>query len=42
MGQDCSIIERAGGMKSLIMVDRDGRSVQADPDHRGYQPAEPS
>ncbi|HEX8508116.1 MAG TPA: glucose-6-phosphate isomerase family protein [Propionibacteriaceae bacterium] len=36
-GQDYSIIERAGGMKSLVVVDGDGYAVQSNPDHRGYQ-----
>jgi glucose-6-phosphate isomerase len=36
-GQDYSIIERAGGMKSMIMVDGDGWSVRPNPDHHGYQ-----
>ena len=39
-GQDYSIIERAGGMKSLVTVDGEGWSVQPNPDHRGYQLAE--
>jgi glucose-6-phosphate isomerase len=38
-GQDYSIIERAGGMKSLVVVDGDGYAVQPNPDHRGYRPA---
>jgi len=37
-GQDYSIIERAGGMKSLVVVDGDGWAIQPNPDHRGYQP----
>ena len=41
-GQDYSIIERAGGMKSLVVVDGDGWAVQPNPDHRGYQPVAPS
>ena len=39
-GQDYSIMERAGGMKSLVVADGDGWSVQPNPDHRGYQPTE--
>jgi glucose-6-phosphate isomerase len=39
-GQDYSIIERAGGMKSLVVADEGGWSVQPNPDHRGYQLAE--
>ena len=39
-GQDYSIIERAGGMKSLVVVDGDGYAVQPNPDHHGYQRAE--
>jgi glucose-6-phosphate isomerase len=35
-GQDYGIIERAGGMKSLVVVDGDGYAVQPNPDHRGY------
>lgn len=38
-GQDYSIIERAGGMKSLVVVDGDGWTVQPNPDHRGYERA---
>jgi len=41
-GQDYAIIERAGGMKSLVVVDGDGYAVQPNPDHRGYQPVKPS
>jgi glucose-6-phosphate isomerase, archaeal len=40
-GQDYSIIERAGGMKSLVVVDGDGWAVQPNPEHRGYQPVAP-
>jgi len=36
-GQDYAIIERAGGMKSLVVADGDGYSVQPNPDHTGYQ-----
>ena len=36
-GQDYSIIERAGGMKSLVVVDGDGWEVEPNPDHRGYR-----
>lgn len=39
-GQDYGIIERAGGMKSLVVVDGDGWTVQPNPDHRGYELAE--
>lgn len=36
-GQDYSIIERAGGMKSLVVL-KDGRwVVKPNPDHHGYQ-----
>jgi glucose-6-phosphate isomerase len=38
-GQDYAIIERAGGMRSLVIKDGDGYAVQANPDHRGYVPA---
>jgi glucose-6-phosphate isomerase len=38
-GQDYSIIERAGGMKSLVVVDGEGWAIEPNPDHRGYQPA---
>jgi glucose-6-phosphate isomerase len=41
-GQDYGIIERAGGMKSLVVVDGDGYAVRSNPDHRGYRLAEPS
>lgn len=37
-GQDYSIIERAGGMKSLVVVDGDGYRVEPNPNHRGYRP----
>lgn len=36
-GQDYSIIERAGGMASLVTVDPDGYRVRPNPDHRGYR-----
>lgn len=39
-GQDYAIIERAGGMKSLVVANGDGYAVQPNPDHRGYQVAE--
>ena len=39
-GQDYSIIERAGGMKSLVIKDGDHYAVQANPDHCGYRLAE--
>ncbi len=32
------VIERAGGMKSLVVVDGDGWSVRPNPDHTGYRP----
>jgi glucose-6-phosphate isomerase len=35
-GQDYSIIERAGGMASLVLTDGDGWRVEPNPDHRGY------
>ena len=41
-GQDYSIIERAGGMKSLVVADGDGWAVEPNPDHSGYQPIAPS
>jgi glucose-6-phosphate isomerase len=37
-GQDYSIIERAGGMKSLVVADSGHWVVRPNPDHRGYQP----
>jgi glucose-6-phosphate isomerase, archaeal len=36
-GQDYAIIERAGGMASLVVVDGDGYAVVRNPDHRGYR-----
>ena len=36
-GQDYSVIERAGGMRSLVVVDGDGWSVRTNPAHRGYR-----
>jgi glucose-6-phosphate isomerase len=41
-GQDYGIIERAGGMKSLVVVDGNGYAVRLNPDHRGYRLVEPS
>ena len=38
-GQDYAIIERAGGMRSLVEVDGAGYRVRENPDHRGYQRA---
>ena len=38
-GQDYAIIERAGGMKSLVVTDGDGYAVRVNPDHRGYRAA---
>jgi glucose-6-phosphate isomerase, archaeal len=35
-GQDYAIIERAGGMASLVVVDGDSYRVRPNPDHRGY------
>lgn len=35
-GQDYAIIERAGGMASLVVAEGDGYAVRANPDHRGY------
>ena len=35
-GQDYAIIERAGGMASMVVTDGDGYRVQSNPDHRGY------
>ena len=35
-GQDYGIIERAGGMRSLVVRDPGGWSVRPNPDHRGY------
>ena len=40
-GQDYGIIERAGGMKSLVVADGDGYAVKPNPDHRGYRLANP-
>jgi glucose-6-phosphate isomerase, archaeal len=37
-GQDYAIIERAGGMRSLVVTDGDGWAVRPNPDHRGYAP----
>ena len=37
-GQDYAIIERAGGMRSLVVVDGAGYAVR-NPDHRGYERA---
>jgi glucose-6-phosphate isomerase len=36
-GQDYGIIERAGGMKSLVVQDGDGYAVRPNPDHTGYE-----
>ena len=36
-GQDYEIIERAGGMRSLVVADGDGYAVEPNPDHRGYR-----
>ena len=36
-GQDYAIIERAGGMRSLVEVDGGGYRVRENPDHRGYE-----
>ena len=36
VGEEYAIIERAGGMASLIVADGDGYAVRANPDHRGY------
>ena len=36
-GQDYGIIERAGGMRSLVVVDGGGYAVEPNPDHRGYR-----
>jgi glucose-6-phosphate isomerase len=35
-GQDYAIIERAGGMASLVVVDGDGWAVRPNDDHVGY------
>jgi len=35
-GQDYSIIERAGGMRSLVVRDGDSWCTRPNPDHRGY------
>lgn len=37
-GQDYSLIERAGGMRTLVVKDGDGWSQIPNPDHRGYEP----
>ncbi|HEY5788116.1 MAG TPA: glucose-6-phosphate isomerase family protein [Microlunatus sp.] len=39
-GQDYAIIERAGGMASLVVADGDGYTIRANPDHRGYTPVD--
>ncbi|HEY5820389.1 MAG TPA: glucose-6-phosphate isomerase family protein [Propionibacteriaceae bacterium] len=39
-GQDYAIIERAGGMKSLVVRDGDGYAVRVNPEHVGYRLAE--
>ena len=36
-GQDYAIIERAGGMASLVVAEGDGYTVRPNPDHRGYR-----
>lgn len=36
-GQDYSLIERAGGMRTLIAKDGEGWSQVPNPDHRGYE-----
>lgn len=36
-GQDYAIIERAGGMRSLVVADGDGYAVKENPGHRGYE-----
>jgi glucose-6-phosphate isomerase len=36
-GQDYGIIERAGGMKSLVVAAGADWAVQPNPDHRGYE-----
>ena len=36
-GQDYAIIERAGGMRSLVVSEGGGYAVQENPKHRGYQ-----
>ena len=36
VGEEYAIIERAGGMASLVVADGDGYAVRANPDHRGY------
>ncbi|MCM3694841.1 glucose-6-phosphate isomerase family protein [Microbacterium oleivorans] len=36
-GQDYGIIERAGGMKQLIVADGDGWTTRLNPDHGGYR-----
>lgn len=36
-GQDYGIIERAGGMKSLIVATEDGWEARPNPDHTGYR-----
>ena len=37
-GQDYAIIERAGGMASLVVADGDRYATRPNPDHRGYTP----
>ena len=39
-GQDYGIIERAGGMASLVVVDGAGYAVERNADHRGYRLAD--
>ncbi len=36
-GQDYAIIQRAGGMKTLVVSSDDGWATRENPDHRGYQ-----
>lgn len=36
-GQDYGIIERAGGMKQLVVADGDGWTTRLNPDHGGYR-----
>jgi glucose-6-phosphate isomerase len=36
-GQDYAIIDRAGGMQSLVVIDGDSYAVEVNPGHRGYR-----
>ncbi|WP_158602948.1 glucose-6-phosphate isomerase family protein [Jiangella rhizosphaerae] len=36
-GQDYALIEKAGGMRQLVVRDGDGWATRPNPDHRGYR-----